>query len=673
MIISAYLEDFHFVKLILKESLWNESYKWYAKRESQLIPLLIISSSSIYGEKHLYLKSDEEILPYFDYTITNQYNIEINLQLGKITRSKEFEDKYTFLDWLGFKYQKEKTIFRVWSPVSKAMYLVLNEKKYKMNYTIQGVWEVEIDGDCDKMPYHYYFRINEEFLETLDPYGISSSANNKENYVVDLTRTYQMEHQFFYKENFKKSDAIIYELSVRDATAKSNVKNYGTFKALKESVNEKYGLGCIKKLGITHIQLLPIFTFGGIDENIKECYNRDFLYNWGYNPMQYFVPSGFYTTNPNDPYLRINELKELIDVIHELGMAVNMDVVYNHVYLSNWFPTEKLVPGYTFRTDENGFLTDSSWCGNDLKTDHVMIRRLIVDSVEHFQKVYKIDGFRFDLMGLIDIDTIREIKELVVKNNPLAMIYGEGWNMDVLMEHHKRANLNNSFQIPEIGFFNDYFRNTAKLLVAEKENNKEEYLNLFQSLKYYTGEFVNSLQSINYVECHDNETLYDFFMEKRIPESEIPYYIRTALGLVIFSEGIPFIHAGMEYFRTKNGSHNSYNQGDIINKIVWNKEENLVQMIKEMIEIRNEYPHFHYYTPEEIKRNLCLDKTSDIFTIRILHKTAVTLQIVIKTDFVKETKYFAPYTKIIFDGERRCSKEVTQYTFDKPGVYLFTK
>lgn len=673
MIISAYLEDFRIIKLILRENLWNEEQKWYAKREVKLIPLLIVNSSTIYGEKHLFLKSDEEILPNLDYKITNQQNIEVDLRLGKITRSTEFEKKYSFLEWLGFRYQKEKTVFRVWSPVSKEMYLVLNGQKKKMDYMHNGVWQIEVQADCDRMPYHYCFRINDEYLETIDPYGISGCANNRENYVVDLTKTYQMKHPFFYKEKFKKNDAIIYELSVRDATSKTNAKQYGTFKALKESIDKNYGLGVIKELGITHLQLLPIFTFGGIDENIKDSHNPDFLYNWGYNPMQYFIPSGFYTTNPNDPYLRMNELKELVDVIHGLGIAVNMDVVYNHVYISSWFPMEKLVPGYTFRTDENGFLTDSSWCGNDLKTDHIMVRKLIIDSILHFQRFYLIDGFRFDLMGLIDLDTIKEVEYLVRKTNPLAMIYGEGWNMDVRLQYDKRANLDNAFQIPNIGFFNDYFRNTAKQLLTEKSSCKDEVLNLFQSLKYYTGDFINASQSINYVECHDNETIYDYLLEHQIQEEQIPYYVRLALGLVIFSQGIPFIHAGMEYFRTKNGSHNSYNQGDIVNGINWNREKNLVQVIKEMIEIRNEYPHFHYDERNKLKKNVKIETNSEMITIRIIDMLSFSIQIIVKRDFMKEIKYFAPYTKIIFDGEKRCDKNVDYFCFEKPGVYIFRK
>jgi len=673
MKLGAYLEDFHQIKLIISCKLWEDNQKWYAKGKTGIISLFMTTSNLIGDERHIYFESKDEIFPYLDYDIVCENGITTFLQLGKITRSAIFEKKFTYLDWLGFRYYPDKTIFRVWSPVSKEVYLVLNEQKYKMNLENYGVWTITIYQDCDRSTYYYSFRVNKDFMDTLDPYGISSNADNKANFVIDLNQTYTMQHDYYFKGNFKPNDAIIYELSVRDATANMNIDNRGTFVALMNSKNTDYGLGKIKHLGITHLQLLPIFTFGGVYETIKDNQNPQFSYNWGYNPMQYFIPSGFYTTNPNDPYLRVNELKELVDTIHELGMAVNMDVVYNHVYDSKWFPLEKLVPGYTFRTDDKGFLTDSSWCGNDIKTDHIMVRKLIVDSIIHFQKHYKIDGFRFDLMGLMDIETLKKIEEETSKNNPLTMIYGEGWNMDVAIIPNKRANLHNANQLPNIGFFNDCYRNTIKQLVSNISISDEDILHLFQGNVIYNGKLVSPNQSINYVECHDNETLYDLLKSCGYSEDAIVCYIRLALGIIIFSEGVPFIHAGMEYFRTKKGNHNSYNLGDEINKIDWHHANNLEMTIMQMIELRKSYPHFYYYDNIDIEKYVRLDKNSGSTVIRLLHNAGPSIQLIIKKDFEKETKYFSPYTTMIFDSIVKCETTVETYDFDKPGVYVFIK
>lgn len=671
MMPSAYLEDFHLIKMILPNEMWTNDQIWYVKNAHNECELFINNMSCIGNQMHIFLKCTDELLPYIDYEITNKKNVSIKLKLGKITRASLFEKKFTFSGWLGFRYQHQSTTFRVWSPVSKEMYLVLDDEKYQMEISKQGVWSLTIHKDCDRCRYHFLFRINEEWVETLDPYGISSKANNEENYVIDFNKTYQMKQGYFYKENFQKNDAIIYELSVRDATSSLDVEEKGTFQTLSNSKNEAYGLGKIKKLGITHLQLLPIFTFGGVDENIKDNTNPNFLYNWGYNPMQYFVPSGFYVANPDDPYARINAFKELVDTIHDAGLALNMDVVYNHVYDNTWFPQEKLVPGYTFRTDERGFLTDSSWCGNDLKTDHTMIRKLIVDSIQHFQKKYLVDGFRFDLMGLIDTKTIQLIEKKTSQNNPLTMLYGEGWNMEVAIEKENRANMLNCEKMPNVSFFNDYFRNTVKQLVSGMDIRKEDVLNLIRGNTTYYKTLVSSNQSINYVECHDNETLYDLLVLKGYPKNQIKYYTLLAFGLIIFSEGIPFIHAGMEYFRTKKGSHNSYNSGDEINRIDWFNENNLEDSIKDMIEIRKTFLHFHL--SEQLMDLIRLDGSSTLPTIRIIDWIDSSIQIVVKSNFEEETKYFAPYTTMIFNGVRKTFEDVDKYDFHKPGVYVFIK
>lgn len=659
----AYLEDFTIVKVIIDNKKYQTNQKFYINKTKEL---KVIEENCIGNEVHLILQSDEKLVPHLDYTLST-IDIETNVLLGKITRSNLFDKTYYFDGWLGYRYSKEKTIFRVWSPVVKEIYVVIDDVKYPLQYMESGVWTTTINQDLESKAYYYRCRINSEFFETLDPYGNSSNANNKCNYIIDIDKTYQMKYGYVESKN-----PIIYELSVRDATSFLNKTDSGTFDALTKSALKDYGLGYIKNLGITHIQLMPIFAFDGVDENIKDSNNSLFKYNWGYNPTQYFVPSGFLSKNAEDPYERINELKKLIDKIHQLGMGVNMDVVYNHVYDNLCFPFEKLVPGYTFRTDKQEFLTNASWCGNDLKTDHLMIRKLIIDSLQYFQKIYRIDGFRFDLMGLIDIDTIKEAYKKITMANPFAMMYGEGWNMPVEMPNNIRANMNNCQKLEHIAFFNDGFREFFKSLLNNNLKSKQEIFHYMKGYYYNGGEFLDASQSINYLECHDNRTLYDF-LKLNNEENHILDKISLGLAITILTMGTPFIHAGEELLRTKHGFDNSYNLSDDINHIDWYKIPNLTNTLKNLIVIKNKYPHFSYLKKEDINKYLRLEQTSEITSIRYLAKGFPDLQVVISQDYNEYTKYFAPGTKLIFDGNNIVDVTVEKYDFIKPGLYIFKK
>ena len=487
-----------------------------------------------------------------------------------------------------------------------------------------------------------------------------------------------MKHSYYKNDNFQYLNSFVYELSVRDATSIVDCENKGTYKALIDSIDKDYGLGYIKKLGITHIQFLPLYAFGGVDELIRDNKEEGFLYNWGYNPMQYMVPSGFYSLEPNDPYTRINELKELIDTIHSLNIGVNMDVVFNHVYDSMWYPFEKLVPGYTFRTDERGYLTNSSWCGNDLKTDHLMIRKLIIDSVIHFQKNFKIDGFRFDLMGLIDVDTMNDIVDIVKKENPIAMIYGEGWNMDVKIPFNQRANMNNAAKMPKIAFFNDYFRNVLKeKYLHGKECDNNVIYNLLKGYYYKDGLFLSSNQSINYLECHDNYTLFDNFVVKSqyLSYDNIMDYTRLGLALNVLSTGICFIHAGMEKGRTKKLYDNSYNLNDNFNGINWYSKYDYTRTLVDLIKIKKEYQVFNYSNIEDINKFVTLEKDldSNLLMIRYRDYKDTTLQMLISNDYEEKVRFFVPGTKLIFNGTQIVDEDVELIKINKPGLYLLKK
>ena len=674
---SAYLEDFRNVKIIINSDIMIDKGNLYALFNDNKIKLNIVGEEYFGNKHHIYLESEDDIEPMYDYKIICG-ELQAKLSLGKITRSRLFDEKYYFDEWLGYKYYKTKTIFRVWTPVAKEVKIVLNDQEYRLEYKNKGVWEITVKGDFDKASYYYLVRINNKFIKTVDPYDNSSNANHEINYVINFKNTYQMKNSYYNKEDFKYLDAFIYELSVRDATSLVDVDNKGTYRALIDSASKNYGLGYIKNLGITHIQFLPIYAFGGVNELIKDQKQDGFLYNWGYNPMQYMVPSGFFSENPNDPYLRINELKELIDVIHSFNMGVNMDVVFNHVYDGKWYPFEKLVPGYTFRTDDRGYLTNSSWCGNDLKTDHLMIRKLIIDSVKLFQKEYKIDGFRFDLMGLIDIETINQIQKLVKKENPNAMIYGEGWNMDVKIPYEERANMNNCKKMPNVAFFNDYFRNVFKeKYLHGKPCDNNTIFNLIKGYTFGDNKFLSPNQSINYLECHDNYTLFDNITIKsqHLSCEQIKDFVKLGLAINVLATGICFIHAGMEKARTKKLYDNSYNLNDDVNGINWFNSINFTDTLKDLIEIKKKYKVFNYENIEDVNNHIFMEKDldSNLLMIRYRDYNGTTLQMLISNDYEEKIRFFVPGTKMIFNGEKSVCEDVELIKINKPGLYLFEK
>lgn len=674
---SAYLEDFRNVKIIINSDIMIDKGNLYALFNDNKIKLNVVGEEYFGNKHHIYLEAEDDIEPMYDYKIICG-ELQAKLSLGKITRSRLFDEKYFFEEWLGYKYYKTKTIFRVWTPVAKEVKIVLNDQEYRLEYKNKGVWEITVKGDFDKASYYYLVRINNKFIKTVDPYANSSNANHEINYIINFKNTYQMKNSYYNKEDFKYLDAFIYELSVRDATSLVDVDNKGTYRALIDSASKNYGLGYIKNLGITHIQFLPIYAFGGVNELIKDQKQDGFLYNWGYNPMQYMVPSGFFSENPNDPYLRINELKELIDVIHSFNMGVNMDVVFNHVYDGKWYPFEKLVPGYTFRTDDRGYLTNSSWCGNDLKTDHLMIRKLIIDSVKLFQKEYKIDGFRFDLMGLIDIETINQIQKLVKKENPNAMIYGEGWNMDVKLPYEERANMNNCKKMPNVAFFNDYFRNVFKeKYLHGKPCDNNTIFNLMKGYTFGDNKFLSPNQSINYLECHDNYTLFDNITIKsqHLSCEQIKDFVKLGLAINVLATGICFIHAGMEKARTKKLYDNSYNLNDDVNGINWFNSINFTDTLKDLIEIKKKYKVFNYENIEDVNNHIFMEKDldSNLLMIRYRDYNGTTLQMLISNDYEEKIRFFVPGTKMIFNGEKSVCEDVELIKINKPGLYLFEK
>jgi len=541
-------------------------------------------------------KANEEII------LGNSYKIYIRdfdlipLNVSDATSFKDFDSKYFYnKEDLGCSYYKEYSIFKIWAPLASSVVLAIkkmDEKSYSflaLKREDKGVYSIKVDGDLDNYLYHYIVTNNEIAYVTNDPYAKGSLANGKDNVVIDFNKTKIDLHLEDLPILRKNSDAIVYELDIRDFTVdkSTNIVHKGKYLGLceenrKTKNNNPAGLDYLKLINITHVQILPMYDFKTIDEE-----NIEKTYNWGYDPSQYFVPEGSYSTNPNDGYSRIIELKEMISALHKNKIKVNMDVVFNHVYEYEFSAFEKVVPNYYFRKTCDGRLSNDSFCGNDLDTKRPMVRKLILDAIKFWMLEYGIDGFRFDLLGLIDIETSREVAKLVKSIKPDAMIYGEGWDMGVALKKEERTSYLNSFDIKNVGFFNDTFRDLVRgngyengYLLGNVDKIEEfKYCFVGSSFEYHLPpKFDNVNQSINYVECHDNRTLYDVIKNANFKDNEAKRIIRTINFAILFSYGISFYHSGQEIGLTKYNIDNSYNLGDKYNMFNYETLDNNFDM-----------------------------------------------------------------------------------------------
>ena len=567
----AYIEKYNLIKIVSNEIIHKVSMRGFKGVLTRV------------DDSVSFFKLDKPLTLHKDYSLfVNDYAIP--LEIGLITTTEEFEKQNRYDGPLGSVYNKNHTDFYVWSPVAKEIRLVLDGKKYQM-INEGGVWSVRVEGDHHLVNYYYEVRILTYFEKVLDPYA--KAGTNETSTVINLRRISRTN-----KTPIKVTDktkAIIYEGHVRDMTIALDVQNKGLFTGLTERSKILKGsvVEYIKNLGATHLQLLPVTDFLGVDDH-----NKDALYNWGYNPHQLFLLEGWYSKDPNNPMLRINEFIKVINHAHNLGIGINLDVVYNHVYDWSNFSVNKLVPNYMYQFDNEGNLTNSSGCQNDVATNRYMIRRLIVDNLVYLTKTFKIDGYRFDLMGLMDIETMLEIERALKEVNPYIMLYGEGWNISNTMKRTERANMSNQKQFKSYSHFNDQFRNIMKgtKSTGYAMGNDDHFITLKESLLGSLNIFDQPNQSINYVECHDNYTFYDeISIKTQYEEYKKWHYQDFATHLVLISQGVPFIHAGQEFYRSKKQIENSYKSSDEINQIVWNPNLAAVEKIKELINIRKDH------------------------------------------------------------------------------------
>ncbi|MGA4719054.1 type I pullulanase [Fictibacillus nanhaiensis] len=614
---SAYMDDFSMITIVVNKP-FSVSLSLSLVDDNKVVQPLTIDKQEHYHNQVIY-----KCRTRMPIDLKNRYWVTINesripLMIGSIVRTPKFDRLYYDETSLGAIYTPESTTFKVWSPVAFAMKLKYKTQQtntfieQKMSRTEKGVWEITLEGDHHLTEYLFVVNVNHEWVETTDPYSKSVTANGVYSVVIHLPETDpEGWNRSGKKINLRsKTDSIIYEVHVRDLTihSDSGVVNKGKYLGLTEAGTKTptgfhTGLEYLKSLGITHVQLLPVADFGSVDETMP-----DSAYNWGYDPVHFFSPEGSYATNPYDPSCRIKELKTLIHTLQQNGLSVILDVVYNHVYKREESPFEKLVPGYFFRYDNGGNPVNGTGVGNDTASERKMMRKFILDALTYWMSEYKVDGFRFDLMGIHDVETMNQAAEKLTSLNPGVFLLGEGWDLNTNLEPEKRATLSSAKKMPSYSFFNDAFRDHVKGSIFPDgqsgfiNGNYDERIKhqMKHVMRGYSGQnstFKKPEQSINYTECHDNHTLFDLLFIRHPFEDEFMRRKRQqlALAFTIFAQGVPFIHAGQECFRTKKGEENSYNLPDTINAFDWNRCESFhkeVDYFKQLIRIRKTQPIF---------------------------------------------------------------------------------
>ena len=584
------------------------------------------------------------------YTIGCEGFTEKNVGINKAFSSSSFETMYTYQgEDLGAVYSAQKTTFKVWAPTAEQVTLNLYKEgegdclleSVDMKADVNGTWVYEASGDKKGVYYTYTVTVNGEEKEAVDPYAKAVGVNGNRGMVLDLTETnpegFDQDKRVTLE---KKTDAVIYELHVRDLSsdASSGIRkeHQGKFLGLTETgtINKDglaTGLDHIKDLGVTHVHLLPSFDYATVDESVKNSTQ----FNWGYDPKNYNVPEGSYATNAEDGAVRVKEFKEMVQTLHENGLGVVMDVVYNHTFNTDDSSFQKIVPDYYYRMNENGY-SNASGCGNETASERSMMRKFMVDSVVYWAKEYHVDGFRFDLMGIHDIETMKEIRKALDEVDPNIIIYGEGWTGgDSTLDETKRAVKKNISLMEGVAAFSDDIRDGIKgnvfdaldkgfvngkedmenairySVVGATQNDQVDYGSYEKSNGAWAG---NPTQTINYVSCHDNLTLWDKLSISNPDDSEEDRIKMNELAAAICftSQGIPFIQAGEEMLRSKpleegGVSENSYNLPDYTNSLKWDtKAENLqvYNYYKGLIALRKENPAFRLTTTEAVQDSI---------------------------------------------------------------------
>lgn len=629
----AYLDDFDKVVVFMsRNSYEGTSNKFYLIDErGQIIDLQIQSIETTQNNYNKYTLSFYEPLEIGnEYYVVHQHARSTVLEYSGIVKTERFDEMF-FYDGndLGCTYDKAQTSFALWAPTASKVKIEIAKygvvHTFEMQRSERGVFRFSILENMENATYVYFVRVNGAWQETIDPYGIACIEDSRRSAVIDPSKIRIKEYPLPMMKH--ATDAIIYEASVRDFTIQNGIgvtwpgKFRGFVEENETTKKMNTGFSYLTSLGITHVQLLPVLDFGSVNELYPLLH-----YNWGYDPVQYRCLEGSFASDPSNPYSRIFDFVQLIEECHKHGIRVNLDVVFNHVYDKENCSFEKTVPNYYFQMNQNGDFSNGTYCGNDIDSTKKMTQKYIVDTCAWLTKTYHIDGLRFDLMGILDIDTLNKVYQTCSGINPDFMVYGEGWDMPSFLDYRQRASIRNNAQMPYIAHFSDRFRDVIKGRTDANEVSVKGYCTgavyLIDIMKNclcgscndigVEKMFANPMNAVNYVECHDNMTSWDKVKEC-CKEDTREIRIRRQemmIAAVLLGQGIPFLHSGQEFARTKHGMHNTYEESDEINKINYtrrNHYQEIVDCTKALIKIRKQHPCLRYSTAQEVEQYISFD------------------------------------------------------------------
>lgn len=557
---------------------------------------------------------------------------------------KSFEDYPTFsTEWTEMAYTPQSTSFMLWAPTAEAVRVNIYSdgangnvaKSVEMKKGDNGQWNTSINEDLGGKFYTFSVNIGGEWKnETPGVMAKAVGVNGKRAAILNLDSTDPEGWAEDRRPELKSfNDIIIYEMHHRDFSldSLSGIKNKGKYLALTEEgtkniYGQTTGLDHLKELGITHVHILPSYDYASVNETQLDTPQ----YNWGYDPQNYNVPDGSYSTDPYRPEVRIREFKQMVQALHKAGIRVVLDVVYNHTFNTDDSNFELTVPGYFYRFNEDGTFANGSGCGNETASDREMVRKYMVESVKHWVNEYHIDGFRFDLMGIHDIETMKTIRAELDKIDPTIFIYGEGWAAGApKYPFEKLAMKANTYQMPGVAAFSDEFRDSLRgswnddsmgAFITNGKGHESGIMfgisaalphpQLMETLKDYPKAWAaQPSQMISYISCHDDHCIGDRLLitAPKADTKQRMRLLKLAETAVLTSQGVPFIFTGDELMRNKKGVKNSYNSPDSINVIDWRlkkEHENSYNYIKEMIALRKAHPAFRLGSAEKVYKYL---------------------------------------------------------------------
>ncbi|MGG4552362.1 type I pullulanase [Paenibacillus humicus] len=645
---------------------------------------LSVSAAKLSGRKLKITLNDPQ-----EFDVTHQYTLETaHLAPTLVTMRKILDDPSFYYDGddLGLTYTQSGSTFKVWAPtaakVSVSLYsgagdyngngLVTDHaggSEHLLNRSANGVWSGSLSGDLKGLFYMYKVEFADGTVNyAVDPYAVAVSANGQRSAIIDLQDTNPAGWTPEKKPQLVEPvDAVLYELHIRDFSISpdSGMTHKGKYKAFTErgaktSQGLPTGTDHLTALGVTHVHLLPAYDFKTVNELAVDDPSSDApKYNWGYDPQNYNVPEGAYSSDPSDPAARIREFKEMVQSLHDEGIGVVMDVVYNHTFSIEDGPFNKIVPGYYYRTTDAGTYSNATGVGNELASERPMVSKYIRESVKYWAEEYAVDGFRFDLMGLIDIDTMKDVtSELHQEVDPSLIVYGEPWDMGPTPLPQSLKTIKGSQRNQGFAVFNDDVRGAIK---GDSDSTGKGFATgepgqeaaVVTGVKGATDSFAaKPSEAINYVTAHDNLNLWDKIVrtqgldtdlgmlnirdgvlegggsvEDAVAAAQPHKYVGTgedvfdnetvrrsllANGIVLTSQGVPFLHAGDELLRSKYGDHNSYRSPDAVNQIRWDNKDNFSRVFdyyQGLIELRKSHPAFRMNSKEAIAKHLQVTKS----------------------------------------------------------------